>query len=85
MVFLLEAAMPEQLTNWLKLSVGVMLVGLGSDVLGKLYKVVFMFMFTNTLINLLMCMRIPIGEKSITKRWTITIHIQPLFPTGPYS
>ncbi|HNP27601.1 MAG: hypothetical protein KC592_18595 [Nitrospira sp.] len=42
-------------------------------------------MGTNTFINLLMCLRIPMGEKSITKRPTITIHIQPLFPTGPYS
>lgn len=52
---------------------------------GKSYKVAFIIMFINIFINLLICMRIPMGEKSITKRPTITIHIQPLFPTGPYS
>lgn len=36
MVFLLEAAVPERLANWLELAVGVMLVGLGSDVLRKI-------------------------------------------------
>lgn len=36
MVFLLEAAVPEQLATWLELAVGVMLVGLGSDVLRKI-------------------------------------------------
>ncbi len=38
MVFLLEAAVPEKLANWLELAVGVMLVGLGCDVLRKIAK-----------------------------------------------
>lgn len=33
MVLLLEAAVPERLADWLELAVGVMLVGLGGDVL----------------------------------------------------
>ncbi|MEO8324318.1 MAG: urease accessory protein [Nitrospirota bacterium] len=36
MVFLLKAAVPERLANWLELAVGVMLVGLGSDMLRKI-------------------------------------------------
>jgi ABC-type nickel/cobalt efflux system permease component RcnA len=36
MVFLLEAAVPQRLANWLELAVGVMLVGLGGDVLRKI-------------------------------------------------
>jgi ABC-type nickel/cobalt efflux system permease component RcnA len=38
MVFLLEAAVPEKLATWIELAVGVMLVGLGCDVLRKFAK-----------------------------------------------
>ena len=37
-VFLLEIAVPERLAHWLELGVGIMLLGLGLDVIWKLFK-----------------------------------------------
>ncbi|HQU28777.1 MAG TPA: hypothetical protein PKZ24_06435 [Nitrospirales bacterium] len=36
--FLLQAVVPQRLVNWMEFAVGVMLVGLGCDVLGKITK-----------------------------------------------
>ena len=65
MVFLLEAAVPERLANWLELAVGVILVGLGGDVLRKITMGRFHAHVHQYLSNLLMLMLMPIRIKFV--------------------